>query len=187
VVEYYSKMCGLADELVTTGHPLGDEEFVSYVLVGLDEDFDPMVFAVVARIESISPTNLYSQMLSHELRRDRQSFDGTHGSYSSANAVVHRRDSDLGRFNGQDRGRGRGGRTPAHNNNSNSRTPASHSFDNSNNCPRCQVCLGPGHMANIFWYRFDEEYAAISMNHGTYPNWYLDSSATDHIIGELDS
>jgi hypothetical protein len=93
-------MCGLADELATTGHPLGDEEFVSYVLVDLDEDFDPMVFAVVARIESISPTNLYSQMLSHELRRDRQSFDGTHGSYSSANAVVHGRDSDLGHFNG---------------------------------------------------------------------------------------
>jgi hypothetical protein len=48
VAEYYTKMRGYVDELATTGHSLGDEEFMSYILAGLDEDFDPMVSAVVA-------------------------------------------------------------------------------------------------------------------------------------------
>jgi hypothetical protein len=30
--EYFSKMRGHADELATTGSPIGDEEFVSYIL-----------------------------------------------------------------------------------------------------------------------------------------------------------
>jgi hypothetical protein len=44
VTEYYSKMCGYANEMAMYGNPLDDEEFVSYLLAGLDEDFDPMVF-----------------------------------------------------------------------------------------------------------------------------------------------
>jgi hypothetical protein len=76
--------------MATTGHTLGDDEFVSYLLVGLGTDFDPMVFAVVARLEPITPDELYSQMLSHELRRDRQS-DGDSSSNSSANMAVRGR------------------------------------------------------------------------------------------------
>jgi hypothetical protein len=60
VAEYYTKMRGLVDELATTGHPLGDEELVAYILAGLDDDFNPMVSAVVARVEPITPAELYS-------------------------------------------------------------------------------------------------------------------------------
>jgi hypothetical protein len=60
VADYYTKMCGLVDELATTGHPLGDEELVAYILAGLDDDFNPMVSAVVARVEPITPAELYS-------------------------------------------------------------------------------------------------------------------------------
>jgi hypothetical protein len=49
MVEYYSKMCGYADELATSGHSLGDEEFVSYLLASLDDDFDSVVSAMVVR------------------------------------------------------------------------------------------------------------------------------------------
>jgi hypothetical protein len=70
VAEYFSKMRGHANELATTGAPLSDEEFVSYVLASLDDDFDSMVSAVVARVEPISPADLYSQMLAHELHRE---------------------------------------------------------------------------------------------------------------------
>jgi hypothetical protein len=55
VAEYYTKMRSYADELATSDHPLGDEEFVSYILAGLNEDFDPMVSAVIAHVEPISP------------------------------------------------------------------------------------------------------------------------------------
>jgi hypothetical protein len=44
VAEYYSKMRGFAYELATSGHPLGAEEFVSYLLAEHGVDFDPMVF-----------------------------------------------------------------------------------------------------------------------------------------------
>jgi hypothetical protein len=55
------------------------------------------------------------------------------------------------------------------------------------------VCLRPGHIANICWYRFDEEYipehktaVVASTSNAQDSNWYLDLGATDHIIGELD-
>jgi hypothetical protein len=48
-------------------------------------------------------------------------------------------------------------------------------------------------MANVCWYRFDEDYAPDNRltamtcpSTSTDPNWYLDSGATDHITGELE-
>jgi hypothetical protein len=56
----------------------------------------------------------------------------------------------------------------------------------------CQVCMKLGHTTNICSYQFDEDYvpasrvvAMESSSTSNEPNWYLDSSATDHITGEL--
>jgi hypothetical protein len=163
----------------------------SYILVGLNEDFDPMVSAVIARVEPITPAGLYSHMLSHELRQDRHTTDGHSGSYSSANAAVRGR-GDPGRSPSRGCICGRGGQRSAgtNNNNTNSRSSTSRSADG---WPLCQVCLRPGHTANICWYRYEEEYvpdpktvAAASTSHGTDPQWYLNSRATYHLTGELD-
>jgi hypothetical protein len=50
-----------------------------------------------------------------------------------------------------------------------------------------------GHTAHIYWFQFDEDFipdtrvaAMASSSSGNDMNWYLDSSATDHITGELD-
>jgi hypothetical protein len=56
VAEYYSKMHDYAGKMATSRHIHGDEEFVSYLLVGLDENFDSVVSAIVARVEPITPT-----------------------------------------------------------------------------------------------------------------------------------
>jgi hypothetical protein len=180
-------MRGLADELATTRHPLGDEELVAYIMAGLDDDFGPMVSVVVARVESITPPELYSHMLSHELRRVRHS-DGPPGPYSSANATMHGRGGFGGRSNGCGRGHGHGnGRGSG---SSNSKPSHARSSDGR---PRCQVCLRPSHTANICWYRFDKDFepkqkttSVVSTSHGTDQNWYLDSGTTDRITGELD-
>jgi hypothetical protein len=191
IVKYYSKMRGYADELATSGHHLGNEEFVSYLLAGLGVDFDLTVSVVVARVEPINPAELYSQMLIHELRRNRHSDDDPI-SYSSVSVVVHDRGGP-GRFPGCGCGRGRngGGRSSRHS--SNSRSSGPRSSDASTGCPRCQICLRPRHTSNISWYRFDEDYipeqktiAAASTSHASDSNWYLDSGATDHITSELD-
>jgi hypothetical protein len=81
-------MCGYVDELATSGHSLGDEEFVSYLLAGLDDNFDSVVSTMLARVEPITLADLYSQLLSRELHRGHYS-NSQSCSYSSINAAVH--------------------------------------------------------------------------------------------------
>ena len=66
VVEYFTKMKGLADEMASAGRKLEDEELVSYILTGLDSDFNSVVSAVVARVEPITVPKLYAQLVSFE-------------------------------------------------------------------------------------------------------------------------
>lgn len=197
VAEYFSKMRSYADELVAAGKPLGDDEFVSYILTGLDEDYDSVYSAVVARSEGITPGELYSQLLSHELRWELR-----HGSssnmQSSANAAAHGRGAFGGRTAGypaRGRGRGRGrSRGPYI---ANYRNNSSSNSDNTSNNqrPRCQVCMKVGHLAPNCWHRFDADYVPEQRNaaaatgpssYGADSNWYIDTGATDHITGELD-
>jgi hypothetical protein len=68
IAEYYSKMKNYIDEMAASGNRLGDEEFVGYVPTGLDEEiYNPLVSSIVTRVEPVSHSELYSQMLSYEL------------------------------------------------------------------------------------------------------------------------
>jgi hypothetical protein len=76
--------------MAVSGQPLGDAEFVTYVLMGLDEEiYNLLVSSIVVRMNPISPSELYSQMLSFELRLEKQSG----GSYTAANVASHGRDT----------------------------------------------------------------------------------------------
>jgi hypothetical protein len=66
VAEYYSKMWSLADDMASTGTALRDDEFVSYILSGLDEDYNSVYSAVISRVEPITPGELYAQLLGYE-------------------------------------------------------------------------------------------------------------------------
>jgi hypothetical protein len=66
VSDYYAKMCNYADELAASGAALRDNELVAYLLTGLNEDYNLVSSAVVARIDTIKPTDLYAQLLSFE-------------------------------------------------------------------------------------------------------------------------
>jgi hypothetical protein len=72
VAEYISKMKVLADEMASTGKKLDDEDFNSYVLVGLDAKYNWVVSSIVARQEPISFVELYAQLLAYENRFDLQ-------------------------------------------------------------------------------------------------------------------
>jgi hypothetical protein len=108
VIDYYAKMCQYADELAATGAPLRDDELVAYILVGLDEDYNAVFTAIVARIDPIPPSVLYAQLLSfeqHTSLRAHHSFSGS----SSAMAATRGHGSSSGRgYGGSDHGRGRG-------------------------------------------------------------------------------
>jgi histone deacetylase 1/2 len=58
VDEYIGKMHCLADEMASAGKPIDDEELVSYICIGLDIEFNPVVSAVLMRVELISVTEL---------------------------------------------------------------------------------------------------------------------------------
>lgn len=60
IADYYSKMKLLADEMASAGRRLEDDEMVSYILTGLDDDYDSVVTSVANRVEPISLGELYT-------------------------------------------------------------------------------------------------------------------------------
>jgi hypothetical protein len=198
MADYYNKMKSHADDMASSGHPLGDEEFVTYILTGLDEElYHSLVSSIVTRVEPISPLELYSQMLSFELCLNKQSSD----SYSTANTASRGCGTSWSHGGPQKSGRGRGhgrggGRDPSPSvrggyTNKNVHAPAT-SSDTGSSQPRCQVCMKVDHTTATYWYRYDVDYvpdnhmvAIVSSSH-TDPNWYIDSGVTDHITSDLE-
>ena len=84
IADYFNKMKSLADDMATDGKHLEDEEIISYVLAGLNVDFNLNVSVVTARTEPLSLGELYTQLVSWEQRMDL--LHG--GSGSSANTAT---------------------------------------------------------------------------------------------------
>lgn len=98
IANYFSKMKSLADDMAATGKKLEDEEIASYILAGLDMDFNPVMSSMTARTKPLTLDELYTQLVSWEQR-----IDLLHGgSGSSSNSATR---GGHGGFN-----RGRGGR-----------------------------------------------------------------------------
>jgi hypothetical protein len=68
IIEYISKARTLADEMAITGKKIDDEELISYILAGLDYEYNSFISALVARPDAISIGEVYSQLLSYEQR-----------------------------------------------------------------------------------------------------------------------
>jgi hypothetical protein len=115
-----------------------------------------------------------------------QRMDLLHGSSSSSANLASRGHDNNGRGN-HDRG-GRGW-----SNGSNGRGRGN--FNSNKPMPKCQLCKKESHTVVDCWYRFDESFvvpkdkSANTTTHGGYgvdSNWYTDTGATDHVIGELN-
>lgn len=133
VAEYVSKMKSLADEIATTGKPLDEEDLVSYILAGLDYDYNPLVSSVATRVEPLTVAELYALLLSFEQRMELLQGD----TQSSANSMSR---GGRGGGGGRDgRGHGRGG--------SNGGRGFGRGNDNKNNGnrPTSQLCGKVGH------------------------------------------
>jgi hypothetical protein len=69
---YFNKLQSMSDTLTSIGYPLRPEEFTSYVLDGLDDDYEALVEVINNRTTPIPARDLYSQLLSSEQRLARK-------------------------------------------------------------------------------------------------------------------
>jgi hypothetical protein len=135
--------------MTSTGKPLDDEEMVSYILAGLNIEYNLVVSAILARVEPISVNELYGQLLGFESRQVL--LQGSN--VPSANAATHGRG---GFTHGRDTGRGRGGGNGERTNNfrqNNNNNRGAHK--NSSKHQICQVCEKEGHTVIQCWYRYE--------------------------------
>ena len=180
---YFSKIKAIGDELAAACRPLPDEELVSFILAGLDFDYNPLVSSVVGRTTPIPLSDLYAQILAYDMRSQMLQDNHNANQNSSANAVSRGRGGFRGRGRGGG-GRGNGGRGAL--------SQTSKTRGQTVSKPICQVCKKKGHEADVCWHRFEEDYpynksaGAATMNYGIDTNWYADSGATDHITAELE-
>jgi hypothetical protein len=68
ITMYFSTMCGYVDEMAATGKPLDDDYIMSYIINGLNTNYNSLIKHVNGMIESISPENLYARLLDTEAR-----------------------------------------------------------------------------------------------------------------------
>nr|XP_051201939.1 uncharacterized protein LOC127315493 [Lolium perenne] len=85
---YFNKVKGLADTLASIGQPLRPEEFIDYILAGLDDDYEAIVEVISNRTTPISTRDLFAQLLSKEQRVEAKKAE-QHGGHNfhSANAA----------------------------------------------------------------------------------------------------
>jgi hypothetical protein len=62
----YAKMKGFTDEMAAVGKHLDDEEVITYILAGLDFEYNPFVEAFMVKTEPQTLNDLYSQLLTAE-------------------------------------------------------------------------------------------------------------------------
>ncbi|SPT15964.1 unnamed protein product [Triticum aestivum] len=89
VASFFAAMRGLADELTGAGKPIQDDELMSYIIHGLDQDYQPLVSALDARVTPVTLEELFS-MLSNFDQRMAQYHGSGGGFKSSANSCIQR-------------------------------------------------------------------------------------------------
>ena len=85
ITEYFNKMTSLADTLASIGQPLQDEDFTTFVLNGLDDDYDNLIENVHGREDTLPRRELYARLLGREQRIKARRVSP---SFASANAAT---------------------------------------------------------------------------------------------------
>lgn len=190
MVEYFNKVKGLTDALSAAGKDLDEEDFIIYLLTGLDNSYDALVTSVTTRTDPMSINDLYSHLLDYELRHDINQVQ-LPGSGSSVHNVSRGGGDGYRGGGGGGRGGGRGGGQGGQGGRGGG-DQRGHQGGGGNSKPRvtCQLCNKDGHNAFKCRKRFDHSFnqpeERSANNVSVEPAWYTDSGATDHITGDLD-
>jgi hypothetical protein len=187
VTTYFSTMRGYTDEMAAPGKPLDDDDIVSYIINGLDADYNSLIEQVNGMAGPTSPETLYSHLLDTEVRLASQKVqrDQREQYQLMANVAAHGNNGGgkqytRGGHQGNHGGHSRGGGCTGNPNNP---------YKNH----QCDICGKLGHSALRCWKRFDKNFNrptksvhATTTSYDLDPFWYADSAATDHIMGDID-
>ena len=105
IADYFAKIMGLAEDMASAGRKLEDEELVSYILAGLGADYNPVVSDIATQVEPITPSELYTQLVSFDEHMELRG-GGTNVSVN----MVAKRGRSGGNFSNPQQNRGGGGR-----------------------------------------------------------------------------
>ncbi|KAF5480595.1 hypothetical protein F2P56_001331 [Juglans regia] len=187
VSDYFQKVKHLYDTMSAAGSPLTPVEFLSYLLAGLNSEYDAFVTSVTARLEPFSTEELYSLLLTYESHL-------SHNNHlpSSFNPLANYRGNGRGRE--RERGRGRGRHNPPSPMPS-TNSPSQMSFNLPHSKPTCQLCAKVGHVVLNCYHRFNQAYQSdpprsLTAHYTTSTlaldtAWYPDTAATNHLTSDL--
>ena len=150
VSSFFAAMRGLADELAAAGKPIQDDELISYIIHGLDQDYQPLVSALDARVTPVILDELFA-MLSNFDQRMAQYHGPGGGFKSSANSASRGRGGGSrsrsssrgkGRFSSGGNGYSNNSRGGGRSGNSKGRRGGGSGGSNRSrpDLPRCQIC-----------------------------------------------
>ncbi|KAK1697903.1 hypothetical protein QYE76_014600 [Lolium multiflorum] len=206
---YFSEVKALADTMASVGQPLRPEEFNSYLLGGLDSDYDALADRIGARpINDPMPMrDVYAQMLNAEQRAENRRAELRVDVHHAANYSSRQ---GPGGSRAAPPPAGRTGPPPPVRQQALAPAPAN------GNRPQCQICGKLGHVASCCFKRFQANFLGIgndgrnmdrqisvfkpptggaytaATNNGATssypidPSWYADTGATDHITNDLN-
>jgi hypothetical protein len=69
---YFAKMKEYVDEMAAASNKLDNDDIVSYILTGLDAEYNGLVENVSAKTDPISISDLFAQLLAAEARIENQ-------------------------------------------------------------------------------------------------------------------
>lgn len=78
-------MCTLADEMAAAGKPIDDDELLTYIITSLNMEFNLVVTSLLARKESVTVSEAYSQLLAFETRMEIMGNGHSGSSVNTAN------------------------------------------------------------------------------------------------------
>jgi hypothetical protein len=180
-MNYFSRVKGITNNLAAAKEPLHNDEIIAYLLTGLPEQYDSLVTSVTTHTEPISLSDVYTNLLSFEMRLIQRQAHPTSHPLTNYAARGGRGGQSGARSGGRHGGRG-GGRTTDRSNGPSDR-------------PHCQICGHTNNLAPQCWYRYDDGYqkddkpsaAMASMpSYSVEVPWYSDTGATDHITNDLE-
>ena len=81
-------MLALFDELPTAGEPIGEDELISFIVAGLDMEYQPIISALDVRTEPITVDALFSMVANFDQWVELFHGSGAGGFKSSANLAA---------------------------------------------------------------------------------------------------